>query len=142
MSLKALAADKPTASAHFDFREFACKCGGRYAACRRIRVRRALLDSLEQYRAKAGGHPVIVVSGYRCTAHNARVGGVSNSQHLFGAAADIPGAVLVDHLVDEQLFAGIGYKGKTRLVLHVDRRDVSPVNTTNGSLEHPSRWSY
>lgn len=35
------------------------------------------------------GRPLIVNSGYRCPALNAAVGGVKNSQHLTGQAADI-----------------------------------------------------
>lgn len=35
------------------------------------------------------GTPVIISSGYRCPALNNAVGGVSNSQHLKGEAADI-----------------------------------------------------
>lgn len=35
------------------------------------------------------GYPITVTSGYRCTKLNAAVGGVKNSQHLTGEAADI-----------------------------------------------------
>ena len=35
------------------------------------------------------GIPVVISSGYRCPALNRTVGGVSNSQHLKGEAADI-----------------------------------------------------
>ena len=35
------------------------------------------------------GKPVVVSSGYRCRELNEKVGGVSNSQHLTGEAADI-----------------------------------------------------
>lgn len=35
------------------------------------------------------GKPVIVTSGYRCSLLNAAVGGVRNSQHLTGCAADL-----------------------------------------------------
>jgi uncharacterized protein YcbK (DUF882 family) len=35
------------------------------------------------------GVPIHINSGYRSPAHNERIGGVSNSQHLFGKAADI-----------------------------------------------------
>lgn len=34
-------------------------------------------------------NPIIVTSGYRCARLNELVGGVSNSDHLFGYAADI-----------------------------------------------------
>lgn len=33
--------------------------------------------------------PIVITSGYRCKRLNALVGGVSNSQHLIGQAADI-----------------------------------------------------
>jgi len=35
------------------------------------------------------GHAITVTSGYRCPKLNAAVGGVKNSQHLLGEAADI-----------------------------------------------------
>lgn len=35
------------------------------------------------------GKPILITSGFRSTELNAAVGGVSNSQHLFGQAADI-----------------------------------------------------
>lgn len=43
---------------------------------------------LEPLRA-AVGHPIIITSGYRCPALNTAVGGVANSQHMLGEAADI-----------------------------------------------------
>jgi zinc D-Ala-D-Ala carboxypeptidase len=43
---------------------------------------------LQQLRDLAGG-PLVVTSGYRCPAHNARVGGAKLSQHIQGIAADI-----------------------------------------------------
>lgn len=38
---------------------------------------------------EAYGKPIYVNSGYRCEAHNRKVGGVPRSQHLVGQAADI-----------------------------------------------------
>lgn len=35
------------------------------------------------------GKPIIVTSGYRCEALNTACGGASNSDHLYGCAADI-----------------------------------------------------
>lgn len=35
------------------------------------------------------GKPIMVNSGYRCLVHNKAVGGVANSQHMKGEAADI-----------------------------------------------------
>ena len=37
------------------------------------------------------GAPIIVTSGYRCPALNTAVGGVTNSHHIVGCAADIVG---------------------------------------------------
>lgn len=49
----------------------------------------ALVDHvLDPLRAAWGG-PITVTSGYRCAALNNAVGGVANSQHLLGEAADI-----------------------------------------------------
>ena len=47
-------------------------------------------EVLEPVRERLG-RPIIVNSGYRCPIHNAAVGGVANSQHLRGEAADLLG---------------------------------------------------
>ena len=54
---------------------------------------------LEPLREKLN-KPIIVTSGYRCFELNKIVGGVSNSQHLEGKAADI----IVKDLSTEDLF--------------------------------------
>jgi zinc D-Ala-D-Ala carboxypeptidase len=43
---------------------------------------------LEEVRRIRGGKPIQVTSGYRCPALNAAVGGVPDSAHLLGCAAD------------------------------------------------------
>ena len=71
-------------SEHFDSSEFVCKCGcGAYH-----RPPQTLIDGLERIR-QAVGVPLIITSGKRCKRHNAAVGGVANSLHLEGRAADI-----------------------------------------------------
>lgn len=45
-------------------------------------------DVLQPLR-EAWGKPIIISSGYRCPTLNKAVGGVANSQHLLGEAADI-----------------------------------------------------
>lgn len=45
-------------------------------------------DLLEPLRAEVGGK-ILIGSGYRDIEHNREVGGVPNSQHLYGQAADI-----------------------------------------------------
>jgi zinc D-Ala-D-Ala carboxypeptidase len=47
-----------------------------------------LADYLDGIRAKFG-KPIIISSGYRCPMLNKAVGGVVNSQHLKGLAADL-----------------------------------------------------
>ena len=47
-----------------------------------------MTEVLEPAREKLG-KPIIVTSGYRCPALNKAVGGVGNSQHMTGQAADL-----------------------------------------------------
>ena len=84
-----------------------------------------LLEKLDVLRELAGV-PVIVTNGYRCPKHNAEVGGVENSQHVLGTAADI----YCDNLsVDElaELAVKVGFDGIGRYYqdgfVHVDCRD-------------------
>jgi zinc D-Ala-D-Ala carboxypeptidase len=97
---------------------------------------------LEAYRAKIGNKPVRIVSGCRCTQRNKDVGGARSSQHLFGAASDIQGLVTVAQRREMKLFAGLGFQQSTNKVVHVDSRDRSGHNTTNGSPAHPTTWKY
>ena len=52
------------------------------------RIERLVTDILQPLR-DAWGAPIIVASGYRCTELNRAVGGVTNSDHKYGSAADI-----------------------------------------------------
>ncbi len=70
-------------SEHFTLVEFASKDGAD-----EVLVHPALVALLEAIRAKLG-RPVTINSGYRTPAHNARVGGASESRHKYGMAADI-----------------------------------------------------
>lgn len=49
---------------------------------------RKLAENLQVLR-DSFGKPTFINSGYRSPAHNAAVGGVANSQHVLGTAADI-----------------------------------------------------
>lgn len=70
-------------SAHFKVREFACGDGSDavLVAPRLVMV----LQSLRSHFCAA----VTINSGYRTPQYNARVGGVTDSQHCYGMAADI-----------------------------------------------------
>lgn len=69
---------------YFDESEQVCKCCGMGAD----KISPVLLNRLDRLR-ETYGKPIYVSCMYRCPDHNAKVGGVSNSQHVLGAAADI-----------------------------------------------------
>ena len=72
---------------HFTRAEFACKCG-KYCDGYPTEMKQVVVNVADRIREHFG-KPVIVSSGVRCTQHNADVGGVSNSRHLYGKAMDI-----------------------------------------------------
>jgi len=140
-SMNRLEEGKPTASAHFWFTEFACRCGRK--TCARIRVERELLVGLEKLRSLAYPKGLAVISGYRCPKHNKAVGGASESQHMFGTAADIPSVAIAEAVLKLNVFSGIGAQGSiSGEVRHVDVRHAGPRNTTGSSTGNPSRWHY
>ena len=49
----------------------------------------ALVENVLEPARAAYGKPIYVNSGYRCSIHNAAVGGASGSQHMRGEAADL-----------------------------------------------------
>jgi len=59
-------------------------------------LRRLAVDVLQPIR-DAWGQPIVVTSGYRCPRLNKAVGGVANSQHVYGQAADIKAANPADN---------------------------------------------
>lgn len=75
-------------SAHFKKSEMKCKCGGKYCNGYPASIDAKLMAILEALRSHYG-KPVVIKSGLRCARHNAAVGGVSNSKHRTGKAADI-----------------------------------------------------
>ena len=83
---------KKKVAKNFTVAEFASKDGSRVVIINLM---------LPEYLQKARDHfgkPLIITSGYRTTSHNMKVGGVSNSNHVFGNAADvyIPGVSVLD----------------------------------------------
>ena len=72
----------------FSEREFACKCCGQLPPAMRDNIVALVDNVLDPAREEFGG-PVTVNSGYRCPKHNLAVGGVVNSQHMKGEAADL-----------------------------------------------------
>lgn len=105
-------------SPHFKLSEFRCGCRGRYHDRRYPHVHRALVRALERARAKHYPGGLTVVSGWRCSRFNKAVGGVSNSAHLTGRAADIPAKAGPQEFFNLG-FHGIGYRSHGK-VTHVD----------------------
>ena len=109
-------------SEHFSLSEFR---PGKHSY-KYIRVSPALVRALEDIRKKAG-QAVHVTSCYRPPDYNREVGGVSNSTHVDGLAADI----YCDGLSTDQLYeiclqvigprGGVGYYPKSGFI-HVDLR--------------------
>lgn len=70
---------------YFNPSEFVCHCGcGRGAG----EMSEQFMLALDAARKEAG-IPFRIASGFRCPSHNARVGGVKDSAHAKGLAADI-----------------------------------------------------
>ena len=88
--------------------------------------------------------PIVVNSGYRCPEYNKRVGGVANSQHIFGKAADIyvegwSNKQLLNVIraltVAKKIYVGYAYiiKNSNRAV-HIDVR-IPESNTVRGWMK-------
>ncbi|MBA0053781.1 DUF882 domain-containing protein [Streptomyces sp. AJS327] len=86
--------DSDGSTDHFNFSEFYSKDGSKFnggkvsASTVKENIRR-LMYKLEAVRKKAGDRSITVNSGFRSKRHNSNVGGASNSQHMYGIAADI-----------------------------------------------------
>lgn len=106
-------------SEHFSVKEFACSDGSD-----EIRIDPKLVDYLEKIRAHFG-KPVRITSGYRSPTYNAKVGGVKNSYHMKGMAADI----VIDGVKSKEVAqyaetigcGGIGWY-EARNFTHIDTR--------------------
>ena len=105
---------------HFNLSEFACPC------CNLVMLHPKLLAKLVKLRNTLE-RPVYITSGYRCFEYNQKVGGVPNSYHLIGLAADIKvkDISLIDllEICEEIGFPGIGFYEKKNF-LHLDVRST------------------
>lgn len=117
-------------SEHFAENEFACHC------CGKLHIEPKLINLIEQLRYNIGGYPLYINSGYRCFKHNAEVGGVTNSQHCKGTAADISCPKQLNFgqfkwYVEQLPFDGLGFYPDDNFI-HVDIRD--------GAANSKIRW--
>ena len=120
-------------SDHFSKVEFQCDCGCGFGT-KEGDVDADLIELLEEIREEIG-KPIRITSGCRCQEHNANVGGVPNSAHTRGTAADIHVSgghhrYKVMRAASNNMAAGIGI---AKTFVHVDVCDVLP---------RPSCWSY
>jgi len=106
-------------STNFKVREFACADGSDP-----IFISPELVSVLQNIRTHFG-KPVTITSAYRTPAHNKKVGGVSDSMHLYGLAADITVKNISPRNVGqyaEQLLTGKGGIGVYDSFVHIDVR--------------------
>jgi len=120
---------------HFDLSEFASKDGAPFPDDVRANLKKTaeMLELLREAVSQELGRtaPLIVTSGYRSPGHNVRVGGVPNSYHVKGMAADVicrdASAYVVQRvalrLQHEGKIGGVGsYQGFTHVDLGPSRR--------------------
>lgn len=94
----------------FDISEFGCpsvKGSGKY-------MKDSFIIQLESAR-RISGVPYVIVSGFRFPVHNKSVGGVLDSSHLFGLAADIGFKTEEQKL---RILYGLIKAGFMRIIIH------------------------
>lgn len=128
----------PDDTPDFALTELRCRCG-----CGRAEMDRGFMDLLQELRDGIG--PMVVASGFRCPAHNARVSATGRTgPHTTGKAVDIQvcGHAAYRLMVAASLlgFAGLGVSQKgphAARFLHLDTLDAA----STGGLR-PWLWSY
>jgi zinc D-Ala-D-Ala carboxypeptidase len=100
---------------YFKLSEFACPC------CGANNIDRKFVELLDKIREEYG-KPMVVKSGYRCKKHNDEVGGVPESAHVDGVAADIGCSFAGDRmkLVTLAIANGITRIGIAKTFVHLD----------------------
>lgn len=108
---------------YFTREEFRCQCGGKYCNGFPVEPAEATVRALDEIRRRLGV-PVTISSGVRCASHNASVGGVSNSLHLYGLAADLHSSAKPKEIqaVAEAVLGDTGGIGRYSWGIHVDTR--------------------
>ena len=111
---------------YFKKPEFACKCG-KYCDGYPAEIDMNMVKIADEIRSRIG-KPIHINSGLRCKTHNANVGGVSNSQHLFGNAADLgcPSGCTPTQMasIAEEIMGDTGGIGIYPWGIHIDTRST------------------
>ena len=110
---------------YFTRAEFKCKCGGRFCNGYPAEIDMNMVKIADKIRNRIG-KPITINSGLRCKTHNANVGGVSNSQHLYGNAADLgcPSGCTPAQMasIAEEVMGDTGGIGTYSWGIHIDTR--------------------
>lgn len=119
--------DRTQLSAHFNVKEFKCKCGKSHE----IKIDSELIVKLEKLYSVLDCSKIIINSGYRCSAHDKSVGGNGSGQHTKGTAVDIVcynkdgkiiSAKIVTCVAQDIGFNGVGNISAKYQAVHVDVR--------------------
>lgn len=118
--------DRSKLSKNFKLSEFACN--GK-SCCSEVLFAPEVIERLQWMRDRCK-KPITLYSGYRCAKHNKEVGGVSQSKHILGLAADlkIPDGMTLSEfaaLAESAGFRGV-LKYTERDFVHVDVRETKP----------------
>ena len=109
---------------YFKKSEFSCKCG-KYCDGYPAEIDMNMVKIADEIRSRIG-KPIQINSGIRCKIHNANVGGVSNSQHLLGNAADLgcPSGCTPAQMasIAEEIMGDTGGIGTYSWGIHIDTR--------------------
>ena len=121
----------PASPTYFSDRELKCKCG-----CDSINMDPNFMFMLDKARS-IDGKPWKINSAYRCSKHNASVGGKKTSAHLHGCAVDVsaPTSARKYEIVSAAMAAGFNRIGVGKNFVHLD---------SDTSTGHPANvlWTY
>ena len=110
---------------YFTREEFRCQCKGKYCNGFPVEPQEEMVRTVDEIRRRLG-IPISIVtaggSGVRCQQHNADVGGVANSEHLHGRAADLHSSASPAKMkaVAEEVMGSTGGIGLYDWGIHVD----------------------
>lgn len=118
---------------YFTREEFRCQCKGKYCNGFPVEPQEEMVRTVDEIRRRLG-IPISIVtsggSGVRCQKHNADVGGVANSEHLYGRAADLHSSASPAKMkaVAEEVMGNTGGIGLYAWGIHVDTGKYSRWN--------------
>lgn len=120
----------------FHPQEFASRGNGE------VNVEARMVRTLDSVRSEFG-YPITITSGYRDPAHNAMVGGATNSQHMHGIAVDIDlgnmdsdTRYILMMLLIRHGFTSFGSYSRHPDMLHADMRERA-ATWHHGAGRHP-----